>query len=584
MKEIIFRSIVIISFITCVICSILFSLVYYFNSEESLRSNMHDNFNYIKLGYLQKNMSFLDELQELINSKVKITENFNDEKRVTLISPSGEVIFDTHVNPKLLDNHSLRPEFVLAKEKGVAEVFRSSMSLDDRTYYYAEKLPDGNILRLSANLDSFFYTFILIISEIIGIMLAIIFVIFLFSRYITLKIISPFDSLSLLSSDSHMPYKEIKPFLKKIRDQKKLIKSQITTLQRQETEFKIIFENMTEGLMLVDNEGNIKVKSLICDRFLRLLGLLDDSESLDLNSDHPAIKCLFETLKKGINTSVIVEKNEKFLNFLINPIILSGASTDGAIVVIIDVTEAASREQLRREFSANVSHELKTPLTSISGFAEIIRNGIAKPEDIKHFADNIYCESQRLLTLIADIIHLSALDENNNKLMETTDVDLVELTQNIMYYLKNSQEQKYVKVFYEKVDSSVVINCVRRIMEDALYNLCDNAIKYNRLGGKITFNIYKTESDNVIWQISDTGIGIPYESQDRIFERFFRVDKSHSREIGGTGLGLSIVKHVIAIHGGTIDLNSTEGQGSTFTLTLPLKMQKSKFKLDKNVL
>lgn len=574
MKERIFRSIVIISFLTCLISSVLFSTVYYSNTESRLRAELHSDFNYIKIAYETDQLDFLHKI-EALEDKTQLKGEDLESNRITLIDTDGTVIFDNKADVAKMENHKDRPEFIEAITHGSGEGSRTSATLYSNTLYYAEKLPDGRVLRISDNIDSFLYTFLLIVPQVLAVMFVIVIVILVFSKVVTAKIVAPFNHLSLLTNDE-MPYKEMRPFLNKIKEQNKLINAQINTLQRHETEFKIIFENMTEGLMLIDNSGIIKVRSLICDRFLRLLGLIDDKDALNLELDHPAVRALHETLKKGVNTSVIVEKNEKYFNFLINPIIISGAATDGAIVVIIDVTEAASREHLRREFSANVSHELKTPLTSISGFAEIIRNGIAKPEDIKHFADNIYAESQRLLTLIADIIHLSTLDENSNMQFETKDVDIYEETKNIMYYLKNAQEQKYVKVEYENVQSPLVINCVPRIIEEVLYNLCDNAIKYNRLGGKIFFNMYKKDNDNIVWQIRDTGIGIPYESHDRVFERFFRVDKSHSRAIGGTGLGLSIVKHGIAIHGGTVELDSKEGQGSTFTVTLPIKMSRAK--------
>lgn len=559
MKEKIFRSIVVISFLTCILSSFMFSSVYYFNDEKNIRLELKEKFNYIRNGYDLNGIGYLKNLKTFSN-------------RITLIEADGKVAFDNKAIIDQMDNHSNRKEFIAARSNGVGEGSRNSATLAYRTYYYAELLNDGMVLRVSDNLDSILYMFLMLVPKIIAIMIGIVLVILAFSRIVTAKIVAPFNRLTSLTTEEDMPYKEIKPFLNKIKEQNKLINLQINTLQRHETEFKIIFENMTEGLMLVNNNGQIKVKSLVCDRFLRLLGLLDDTGNLILDKKDPAMHCLRDTLKNGKNTSVIVEKNDKFLNFLINPIIFSGAHTDGAIVVIIDVTEAASREQLRREFSANVSHELKTPLTSISGFAEIIRNGIAKPEDIKHFADNIYGEAQRLLTLIADIIHLSTLDENSSARLETEEVDIYALTLNIMYYLKNSADQKYIKVNYSKESGPLVINCVPRIIEECLYNLCDNAIKYNRLGGKISFNMYARDPDTVVWQISDTGIGIPYEDQDRVFERFYRVDKSHSKSIGGTGLGLSIVKHGIALHGGSIELSSIKGEGTSFIITLPIRM------------
>jgi|SRR5574344_21439 two-component system, OmpR family, phosphate regulon sensor histidine kinase PhoR len=559
MKERIFRSIVVISFMTCLVSAVMFSSVYYYNEEKNLRVELQEKFDYIKNGYETNGQSYLNSLK-------------NSSDRITLIDKDGTVIFDNKAIVNQMVNHANRQEFMEAYKNGVGEGYRTSATLSYRTYYYAELLNDGKVLRLSENLESIFHMFVMIVPKIIAIMICIVLVILVFSRFVTMKIVAPLNKLSLLSTEAEMPYKEIYPFLQKIKDQSKLINSQITTLQRHETEFRIIFENMTEGLMLIDGNGVIKVKSLVCDRFLRLVGLVDSNGNLVFDEDIPVIHCIKQTLKKGINTSLIVEKNEKFLNFLINPIILTGAETEGAIVVIIDVTESVSREQLRREFSANVSHELKTPLTSISGFAEIIRNGIAKPEDIKHFADNIHNEAQRLLTLIADIIHLSTLDENSTVKLETENLDIYALTLNIMYYLKNATEQKYIKVKYDKNCGPTIINCVTRIVEECFYNLCDNAIKYNRLGGTISFNIYNKDVDTVVWQISDTGIGIPYQDQDRVFERFFRVDKSHSKSIGGTGLGLSIVKHGLAKLGGTIDLTSVEGQGSTFTITLPKKM------------
>lgn len=569
MKQRIFRSIVIIALLTCIVCAFIFSYLFYVNSQKRMEFELQTNFSYIKLGYELKGIDFLKELED----KHSLSLSQNKEifsNRITLVEHDGTVIYDNFAIVSQMDNHHNRPEVMDALLRGFGEDERKSSTLSYNNYYYAESFPDGKVLRISDRLDSFLYSFLMIIPQIFLVMVIIVLIILFFSQFVTKKILRPFSHVSFVASKIESPYDEIAPFINEINEQRSVINQQINSLTRHEAEFKIIFENMTEGLMLVDNFGQIKVKSLVCDRFLRLMELIKDDGTLAIEKPHEAIKALLETLKKGVNTSVVIEKNEKFLNVLCHPIILGGMNSEGAIVVIIDVTEQANREQLRREFSANVSHELKTPLTSISGFAEIIRNGIAKEQDIKHFADNIYNEAQRLLSLIADIIHLSTLDESTQMTLEREEINFKKLTQHIMNYLTNSISHKYIEVYYDKVEDDVCAQCVPRIMEEALYNLCDNAIKYNRINGKINFNIYHKDPKHIVWQISDTGIGIPYEAQDRIFERFFRVDKSHSRSIGGTGLGLSIVKHAITLHGGIIEVNSIEGQGTTFTVTLPV--------------
>ncbi len=559
MKQRICRSIILISILTCLVSTILVSTIFYNNGAQQLKKQLHTKFTYLLAGYQLNGVSYLQSMT-------------HDGNRVTLIDPKGKVIFDNRGDVQRMNNHSTRPEFLEAHANGVGEGRRSSVTLAKENYYYAELLADGNVLRISEDLDSLLYMFLSLVPKVVLLMIVIIIGIFFFSRIVTQNIVAPFFKLSLLSGKMDIPYNELKPFINKIREQNELIQAQLATLQRHDTEFRIIFENMTEGLMLVDSNCQIKVKSVICDRFLRLLGLLDAEGKLIDNAEHLAIDSLHKTLKQAINTSVVVQKNDKFFNFLINPIVFAGVKAEGAIIVIIDVTEQANREKLRREFSANVSHELKTPLTSISGFAEIIRNGIVKPQDIQHFAGKIYEESQRLLSLIADIIHLSALDENANLHLAKEEVDLLAMTQDIMYYLQDAAEQKYIQVSFADDCKATLVQCVPHIIEEALYNLCDNAIKYNRLKGRISFRILPKNDTSVMWQISDTGIGIPYEAQDRVFERFFRVDKSHSRAIGGTGLGLSIVKHGIAMHGGTIELVSVEGQGATFTIYLPLSI------------
>lgn len=484
----------------------------------------------------------------------------SDAARVTLIDTDGTVLFDNKADAAQMENHSDRKEVMNAAKNGIGKDSRQSDTLSEKTVYLARRLENDQILRVSSTQ----YTLAALLGGLIQPMLYVLLFMVVLSAFfayrLSRKIVLPINELDLDNPEHTKAYEEISPLLTKINKQQKTIRRQLSDARRQQQEFSIITENMSEGLLVIDNQTDLLSCNTSALRLLAAPKAREHISVLSLNRSEPFRQSV-EAVLAGTHTTAILQIDENYCQLIANPVFRDEEVT-GAVLLLVDITEKIQRENLRREFTANVSHELKTPLTSISGFAEIIQSGFVKPEDIERFAGRIFDESQRLIALVGDVIKISQLDEGCLPFQEEN-ADLYLMSKEILERLREPAQKQGVSLFLE--GEHAVLHTTRPILDEILCNLCDNAIKYNHPGGKVTVTVLNTR-DSVIVTVEDTGIGIPATHQNRIFERFYRVDKSHSKEIGGTGLGLSIVKHGAAYLGAKIELESQEGKGSTFRL------------------
>lgn len=483
--------------------------------------------------------------------------------RITYIAADGTVLFDNKANPAEMENHAQRDEIVAAKQSGEGASVRESKTLSESTIYCARVLKNGDIIRVSGTHSSVLGT----IADLWwGVALALcsaLILSLLLADLTANKIVKPINEIDLKNPDIDENYGEIAPLLHEIRTRNIEIENRISELSKAREEFSLITENMSEGFIITDREARVLSYNSAA---LRILGtdFGGGTRSIfTLNHSENFIRAV-ESALGGVRTEIELGLSEKIYSAIASPV-LSDGEISGAVIIILDVTEKQSREELRREFTSNVSHELKTPLTTIYGISDMLAGGIVKPEDVREFSEKIKSEASRLITLIEDIINLSRMDENsyNDKREQ---VDLHELAEICAGRLAEAAEKNGVSVAVS--GEKAVIEGIYVVLDEIVYNLLDNAIKYNKQGGKAQIDVSDTP-EGVLLSVSDTGIGIPSESAERVFERFYRVDKSRSRKIGGTGLGLSIVKHGAALHGAKISLESSEGVGTTISILFP---------------
>lgn len=480
--------------------------------------------------------------------------------RFTMIAPDGAVIYDSEVNPAQMDNHLEREEVQEAVAQGSGKSERYSSTLTERTSYEAVRLADGNILRISATYMTV-GAFVLGMLPAIGIIILLSAVVSLIlSRKMARSIVRPLDELDLERPTQNDTYEELAPILTKLAKQHRQIAAQMEELRQKSDEFRQITSSMQEGLVLLDHNGNVLSLNPAARHILSADGDAIGKDFLMIYRTS-AMRCAVEGAFSGQHGEFREERDGRVYQFLVNHI-TSGSRVIGIVILCIDVSEIAYAERNRREFTANVSHELKTPLQSIIGSAELMEHGLVKTEDITRFVATIRQEGGRLVRLINNIIRLSQIDENTAMPMET--VNLCEIAQEAIAVLEPSAAKRQITLAVD--GENCAMQGVRRYLYEVIYNLCDNAIRYNRDGGSVTVSLSQAEGKTVL-SVSDTGIGIATEHQSRIFERFYRVDKSHSKETGGTGLGLSIVKNGVRYHGGTIELHSELGKGTTITVT-----------------
>lgn len=486
-----------------------------------------------------------------------------DAERVTYIDTDGTVLFDNRADENGMENHGDREEVKEALEQGSGRAVRNSDTLSQRTLYYALRLSDGKVLRVSSTQ----YNIPGLMGGMIQPLLIILILMAALSAWIAYRvsrgIVEPINQLDLDHPEDNQVYDEIAPLLTKINRQQKQIRREIADAKRQQEEFSIITENMEEGFVILDVHTEVLSYN---SSALKLLGAEESRErrSILAMNRSQEFQRIVEQVLSGRHVITMLELGDRSCQIAANPVFHDN-EVSGAVLLILDVTERMKGEQMRREFTANVSHELKTPLTSISGFAEIISDGFVKPEDTRKFAGRIFKEAQRLITLVNDVIKISQLDEGKLP-YEREETDLYELCREILRRMEERASTAGVHLYLKGPHKK--ITTVQTILDEVLNNLCDNGIKYNKKGGNLTVTIEEGEGETRI-SVEDQGIGIPAEDQKRVFERFYRVDKSHSKAIGGTGLGLSIVKHGAMYLGAEVKVESTLGKGSTFTLVLP---------------
>ena len=488
-------------------------------------------------------------------------DSFAPDDRVTWIAANGTVLYDSAAPAQLLESHAGREEIDQALQTGEAQTSRYSKTLLQRTFYYAKLLEGGTVLRVSCTQNSLPAMILMLLTPFLWVATLVLILCGVLSYRLARQITKP---LNAINPDNPAPlpsYPELTPLFDKLREQNRTIGKQMNELQLRQREFTAITENMREGFLLVDCKmhvlsSNHSALEVLGRRELKPGCLLYDAECSQEIFD------AVDTALSGSHAELLLTIDETSWQVLANPVVASG-QVAGAVVLFMDVTEREQRERLRREFSANVSHELKTPLTSISGFAELMKEGLVPPEKIPEFSGDIYKESLRLIGLVNDIIQLSRLDENSTQ-FQRAPVDLYDLCAQSIEQLSPVAARQSVTL--ELTGEHAEIMGVEHLLKEMIYNLLDNAIKYNVPGGSITASVRKSAGRTIL-SVADTGIGIPYAHQPRVFERFYRVDKSHSKEVGGTGLGLSIVRHAAQYHGARLELKSQPGKGTTITVT-----------------
>ena len=486
-----------------------------------------------------------------------------EDYRVTWIATDGTVLYDNYGDESAMENHLWREEVREALKYGFGESERNSSTLEERALYAAQRLNDGTVIRLSIAQSSIL-TLILGMLQPMCTVFAIALILSLFLAYRLAKnIVEPLNKLNLDEPLKNENYDELAPLLRRIAWQQKELSKKSSELQNRQNEFEAVTDSMNEGLVLMNYKGTILS---INEAAARLLDTGHESVGkniLTINRNMELQEILSKALA-GETAQKVVAINEGYYQIEASPVVADGAIS-GMALLIFDVTERENAEQMRREFTANVSHELKTPLHTISGYAELMKAGIVKSDDVPNFASKIYGEAQRLSQLVEDILNLSHLDEGAEG-MTRMEVDVYALCEATIKSLETEAEGASVKMSLD--GESGIINGIPQLLASIVYNLCDNAIKYNKEGGSVKVTVTDKDSE-VIVSVKDTGIGIPQEHLDRIFERFYRVDKSHSKEVGGTGLGLSIVKHAVKIHDAKVDVTSTVGEGTIITVAFP---------------
>lgn len=559
MKKRIFGSMVALAGSAMILCFVFITGLLYEHFDHLQVEQLKETVSYAKQGYEKAGMDYFINLHTGSN-------------RITLIAADGIVLYDSEESDvSTMENHANREEVQQVQKDGTGVSRRYSDTMSKETVYYAVRLENQSILRVSMEHRSLFAMMGVLIMQALFILLIMMILAAGISYQLTKKIIKPINELNLEHPECVTAYEELDPLLCKLASQNREIAQKMETLRQQQYEFSMITEHMQEGLFVIDRQYTI----LTCNQSaLQLFGIQHSvlqRNILTVERGKP-FRNVLERALHGRHCSDLLEREGRIYQMIANPVLQNETPQEmqrmehdliGVVILILDVTEKEEQERYRREFTANVSHELKTPLTSISGIAEIMKNGIILPPDVPHFAGKIYDESQRLIALIGDIIKLSQLDEQSAPFVWES-VGLLELAKTVEIRLQPLWEKR--NVIFQVIGIACSVYGVRQVLDEMLYNVCENAIKYNREHGSVTVTV-ACQNGNAYVMVKDTGIGIPKAEQERIFERFYRVDKSHSKAVGGTGLGLSIVKHGAMLHHAKIQLESAEGAGTTITIT-----------------
>lgn len=516
-------------------------------------------FSGILYGYYEKQSfaSLAQEAEQLQQTMEYVSpEQMRSADRITLISPDGTVLYDSVARADAMENHLSREEVAQALREGTGKSSHYSSTVLKKNLYYALRLEDGNVLRLSREQSSLGAMLLNMAWPIAATVAGLLLLAAGLSVRLARQITQPINAIS--PDDPQDVYPELQPLTQRLRQQRETIRNQMDELSRRMREFSAMTENMSEGFLLIDLRGHVLTENHSASMLLPT-----DADNIAKCSQRELCQAAQQALT-GQRCERLLQQGERTLSVIASPVLESGQVT-GAVVLTLDVTEREQREKLRREFSANVSHELKTPLTSISGFAELMSQGLVPPDKVREFSLDIQKECTRLTNLVEDIIDLSRLEEGGGD-MTWEDTDLYTLCDDVLQSLEPVAKRQTVTL--RLAGESLQVRGVYQVLREMIYNLCDNAIKYNRSGGSVTVTAARSAGRASV-TVADTGIGIPYEDQSRVFERFYRVDKSHSRAIGGTGLGLSIVKHAAALHGAEIKLQSQPEDGTVITVLFP---------------
>ena len=548
MSKKIFRSILLVSSVILFAGVILIMCVLYNNFGTQKQVELRSELTYIKAAVETEGIPYLEKLSD-------------KSKRITYISADGTVRFDNSTDVSKMENHLNRTEVKNALETGVGESKRYSDTLLQQHYYYAQRLSNGDVIRISAAEDSVLLMVIGVLQPFAFIIILMIILSAVFASRSAKRIVAPINEIDIENPLENDTYEEISPLLNRISKQNKTIKRQLKNAGRNKEQFELITENMSEGILVLDKYANLLSVNTAALNLLSSSGVQKAKSVVEINRSAEFLDTV-EQAVGGEHCEHSIKSNGRILNLIANPVVFDG-NPAGAVIVVMDITEKAQREELRREFTANVSHELKTPLTSISGFAELMKSGTVDNKDIVDFSTSIYDEAKRLISLVNDIIKISKLDENSVP-FDDEPVDISQIVRLTAERLKPVADKDNITIEYS--DNKAFVNGNYTIIEEMIFNLVDNAVKYNKKGGQVKISVEDT-GKHIKIAVSDTGIGIKKADFDKIFERFYRVDKSHSKEIGGTGLGLSIVKHGAVYHNASVDVESEIGKGTTISLT-----------------
>ena len=540
MQKRIFSSILFLTILSLLVVSVALCIVFYTQLSSSIQDEVHERASMLKSTITSENFDTLH-----------VTD-----MRMTIVASDGEVLYDNERNASTLQNHSDREEIKSALETGVGESLRISDTLGQETYYYAVKLDDGLILRLSKTTNSIWGMFGGALPVVFVVVLIIVVAAYFLAGRLTRRVVDPINNVSFAEKLTS-PYDELAPFVRTISEQREQITNQMSDLQSRSDTIDAIMDSMREGIVLVDQQGKVLSVNKSASSIFSLESPVSGKNILEIFRDVELSEYMREALS-GKRGEMNLSHDRKTYRVYFSPV-----SGSGAIILFLDITEKSMAEKLRREFSANVSHELKTPLTTIYGNTEMLESGIVKESDKTQFYGKIKAEAARLITLIEDIMMLSQLDEENGDIVFEP-VDLMAVAGEVVESLEQKAVDQNVRI---EVSGAGVLTANRSQMTELFYNLIDNAIKYNKPDGVVNVDI-DSIAGKVKIKVSDTGIGIPKEARDRVFERFYRVDRSRSKKTGGTGLGLAIVKHIAMIYEGSVELFSKEDEGTTITVCL----------------
>lgn len=546
MTKKIFYSIFLVAIAVLLACFSIIMGVLYDYSNTIQKNHMKDELELVAQAVETSGVQYLERLE-------------TDSCRITLVSSDGDVLYDSKTSADKMENHAKREEIKEALKKGFGESSRYSATLTEETFYYAKKLANGNVVRVSVDHATMLTLVLGMLTPIIIVLIGALALSIFLAYRISKRIVEPLNSIDLDKPFENEAYDELAPLLTHIERQKEQIHNQYKELEVRKSEFYAVIENMNEGLVLLSRDYTVLSINPAAGAFFSASPECIGKDFLTLERNHEINKALDNAVQDG-RSEIEVSRNGHEYQLNISRI-GSDEQTSGVVILVFDISDKVFAERNRKEFTANVSHELKTPLQSIMGSAELLENGLVKADDVPKFIRRIRSEAARLVTLIEDIIRLSQLDESTDFPLENADI--YEIAKDEAETLSLTAQKRNVTISVK--GKSTVIHAPKQLLHEIIYNLCDNAIKYNKEGGSVEVSVEESDN-NVILSVSDTGIGIPLDNQSRVFERFYRVDKSHSKETGGTGLGLSIVKHAVQYLNGKISLESTVGKGTKISV------------------